>query len=162
MRQLIVFTFAILLTITFKGYSQEIQVVNYDQLDKIVKNAKDSVVVVNFWATWCKPCIEELPYFAEAGISSKNEPVKFLFVSMDFTSKKDKAEEVFSRNKLPGKVVLLNEDPNIWINKLNPQWGGDIPYTFLQDKKGNRTHYPKTFATSEELINLIKKELIKK
>ncbi|GAL86599.1 alkyl hydroperoxide reductase [Sporocytophaga myxococcoides] len=161
MRRVIVFTFTILLAIIFRSYSQQIQVVNYEQLDKIINDTKDSVVVVNFWATWCKPCIEELPYFAEAGMSSKNKPVKFLFVSMDFTSKKDKAEDVFSRSKLPGKVVLLNEDPNIWINKLNPQWGGDIPYTFLQDKKGNRTHYPKTFATSEELINLIKKELIK-
>ncbi|MBO9700940.1 MAG: TlpA family protein disulfide reductase [Sporocytophaga sp.] len=161
MRQLIVFTLAILVSTTFKVYSQEIRIVNYDQLDKLVSSTKDSVVVVNFWATTCKPCLEELPYFAEAGKVNKNEPVKFLFVSMDFTSKKEKAAEVFSKYNLPGKCVLLSENPNNWINKFNPQWGGDIPYTFLQDKKGNRTHYPKTFATSEELINLIKKELIK-
>jgi len=165
MKKLIVFvyTFLLLLATNLNSYSQEeIQIVNYNQLDEILSSYKDTVVVVNFWATWCKPCIEELPYFAEAGKLTTKEPIKFLFVSMDFTSKKEKALEVFTKHSLPGECVLLSEDPNEWINKLNPEWGGDIPYTFLQDKKGNRTHYPKTFASSEELINLIQKELNKK
>lgn len=64
--------------------AQDIPMVNFDGLAPFLSKKNDTTYVVNFWATWCRPCVEELPYFLEAEEKFKGQKVKFIMVSMDF------------------------------------------------------------------------------
>lgn len=65
----------------------------------------DSLVVVNLWATWCKPCIEEMPWFAE--LSRKHREVKFIFLSID--KDKDKLQKFLDKNPI-NDITFENSD----------------------------------------------------
>ncbi len=70
-------------------FQQPVHEVTLEQLqEKVIRPANDTLYVVNFWATWCKPCVAELPYFEEAGEKYKSEKIKVLLVSLDFLREK--------------------------------------------------------------------------
>lgn len=97
---------------------------------------KDTTYVVNFWATWCKPCVKELPAFD----SLKHKDlayVKIILVSLDFKDEIDKKVNPFlQKNKIKCEVVLLDEvNGNDYINKISPEWTGAIPATYFKNKK---------------------------
>ena len=57
--------------------------VDMDQLQKGVNRNNDTLYVVNFWATWCKPCVNEMPFFLASDAKFRTHPVKVLFVSLN-------------------------------------------------------------------------------
>jgi thiol-disulfide isomerase/thioredoxin len=61
-----------------------IRVLNYEQLKPMLHKDNDTTYVVNFWATWCSPCMAELPYFLELDSLYRNHPMKLVLVSLDF------------------------------------------------------------------------------
>lgn len=137
-------------TLAFEN--NQIEVYNFDQLESVMSLATDKALVVNFWATWCKPCIKELPYF-EAVQENHKEDVKVILVSLDFPNKLDTQLIPFVRkNKLKSQVILL-DDPyeNEWIPRVDSTWSGAIPATLIIDK-GQRKFYERSF-TEEELEN---------
>ncbi|MDI1353557.1 MAG: TlpA disulfide reductase family protein [bacterium] len=99
---------------------------------------KDTTYVVNFWALWCKPCIQELPAFDSLNSELKGMPVKVLLVNLDF--KEDgvtKVNAFLKKNKINTECVLLDEiDGNSYINLISEKWSGAIPATLF--KKGNQ------------------------
>lgn len=119
---------------------QKPAVYKMDDLLKRIHNASDTVYVVNFWATWCKPCVQELPEFEKLNIMSVNTKakVKVLLVSLDFKeSLKTKVVPFLNNNKYSTECVLLDEvDGNVFINKINSKWSGAIPATYFT--KGNK------------------------
>ncbi|RXW45699.1 redoxin, partial [Enterococcus faecium] len=66
---------------------QSIQTTNFINLEERAKNAPDTVFVINFWATWCAPCLKELPYFEQLAEKYKDKPLKVILLSLDFKSK---------------------------------------------------------------------------
>ena len=127
----------IILTTTLQLSSQNINVVNFNNLEPYLSTESDTVFVVNFWATWCKPCVEELPGFFKLEEELKNEKFKLLLVSLDFASHIEQRVKPFiKKNKITTEVVVLDDpDANIWINKVNPDWDGSIPITLIFNKK---------------------------
>ena len=119
-----------------------------------IKN--DSIYVVNFWATWCAPCIIELPYFEKINAEYKNKKVKVLLVSLDMNKQVERSLLPFiKRKKLQSEVVHLHDpDANAWIPKVDPNWSGAIPATVIYSD-GKRKFYERSF-TYEELENEIK------
>lgn len=102
-----------------------------DLTNRIEKN-NDTLYVVNFWATWCKPCVAELPDFEKVNNEFKAQKVKVLLVSMDFKEEIDKRVLPFiSKNKYSTEVVLLDETNGDFINKIYSDWSGAIPATLL-------------------------------
>ena len=114
--------------------------------------ATDSILVVNFWATWCKPCVTELPWIEEAADAVREFPVKFLLVSLDFRRELESRVVPFVRERdirLP--VVLLDEpDYNSWIDRVDSSWSGAIPATLVLDRRdGRRRFFEKEFRQGE-------------
>lgn len=122
-------------------------------------NETDKTYIVNFWATWCKPCVEELPYFEEVGKKYRERNVEVLLVSLDFPNQVDKQLKPFiEKNKIASRVILLNDpDQNSWISKVDSNWTGAIPATLIFNKS-QRAFYEKSF-TLETLENEINKFL---
>jgi thiol-disulfide isomerase/thioredoxin len=98
----------------------------------------DTLFVVNFWATWCKPCVQELPAFDSLKVSAAGEKVKILLVCLDFREDIAKKVNPFLRQRhVQSECVLLDEvDGNSYINSMSPKWSGAIPATlFIKGKK---------------------------
>lgn len=103
---------------------------------------KDTLYILNFWATWCKPCMEELKSIDSVGIENKGTAVKLIFVNLDFIEKKEKVNQVLLQKGIGSECILLDEvNGNDYIDKVSEKWSGDIPATLL------RLH------TKKELLN---------
>jgi len=103
------------------------------QLEDRIKKSENFTLVIKFWATWCKPCVEELPIFEQLNERYAEKNVKVLLVSLDFKSQLQKRFLPFlETTKLQSEVILFaDQDANTWIPKVNEDWDGAIPATFI-------------------------------
>lgn len=126
-----------------------------DLLQRI--NKPDTSYVVNFWATWCKPCIQELPAFDSLQVRSKGSRVKVLLVSLDFKEDLEKKVNPFLAGRhIQAECVLLDEvNGNDFINKISPGWSGSIPATLF--KKGRSEELLEKKLHLSELSEHLKK-----
>ena len=106
-----------------------------------LKYANDTTYVINFWATWCKPCVEEFPYFEKLIREYQGKPVKVMLISMDFPKdiKRKLIPFVKERNLEPYVIALADMDYNSWIDQVSTDWDGAIPFTLIYNKKGRKT-----------------------
>ena len=137
--------------------SQSIAVYKIDDLIKRIKTNTDTVYVVNFWATWCKPCVEELPVFEKLNATkdSINPKIKVLLVTLDFKDQLKKRVKPFVKKKnYRSEVVLLDEvNGNDFIDRIDKKWTGAIPATLVLKKTAQVFYEGKIDA--EKLMNLI-------
>ncbi len=125
-------------------------VYDYDGLVPILNRDDDKTYIVNFWATWCKPCLEEMPYFQKTFEEQKSNGVELVLVSLDMPSMWEKRLVPYVEKKeLRGEVVVL-DDPkmNEWIPKISEDWQGGIPATLIYNKE-QRTFYERGFTYDE-------------
>jgi thiol-disulfide isomerase/thioredoxin len=128
--------------------TSKIPVLNFEQFERYLNIDDDNVHVVNFWATWCIPCVKELPYFEAVNQDYKDKNVKVLLVSLDFNLKK--LNTFLAKNDLKSEQVLLDDpDQNAWIPKVASEWSGAIPATVIYTKD-KRKFFEGSF-TKEEL-----------
>jgi len=155
--KLLKISFLLLLLFSIKGYNQNVKLLNINQLNERIKNGKDSTYVVNFWATWCAPCIKELPHFEKLGADHKSEKVAVLLVSLDFKSKLQSNVIPFVKRKnLKNEVFLLNEsNPQEFIDRIDPSWSGSIPATLFI--KNDKRKFVESEFTYEQLLTEYKK-----
>lgn len=135
--------------------AQQIQSYSFQSLDeKIQQESRQQTVLVNFWATWCKPCIKELPYFESLSEDQEVNNLKVLLVSLDM--EKARAVKYAEKNQLQSEVLYLDEvDFNAWIGKISPEWSGAIPATLMVSPAGKRAFYEGSF-TRDELFEAVK------
>lgn len=136
--------------------------VNYEELKSIIQKEDGKLYVVNFWATWCRPCIEELPHFMEVNELYKSDPnFKMILVSLDNVKAMDtKVKKFIENNHLNVDVYLLddNKKMNEWIPATDKSWSGAIPATvFYKDKK--KVHFKELQMTQYELEDIINDNL---
>jgi thiol-disulfide isomerase/thioredoxin len=136
-----------------------LEVYDFNGLQKYLNTTSDKIYVVNFWATWCSPCVKELPFFEAINKNYFSKNVEVILVSLDFSNKYETSLKPFIKEKnLQSKVVALNDtDSNTWIPKVSEQWSGAIPATLIFNKE-KRKFYEQTF-TYNELENEIKQFL---
>ncbi|AOW10940.1 TlpA family protein disulfide reductase [Flavobacterium gilvum] len=129
---------------------------NYVTLEKEVLNDKSATYVVNFWATWCAPCVKELPHFEK--LNSENKKVKVVLVSLDFKNQYETKLLPFVKNKkIKSQVVLLTDkDYNSWLPIVDKDWSGSIPATLII-KNGKKVFAEKIFSSDEELNEFVNK-----
>jgi thiol-disulfide isomerase/thioredoxin len=144
-----------------KALSQTPETIRLATLLERMQASGDKILVVNFWATWCAPCIKELPLFEKLQ-AERSAEVKVTLVSMDLDldSNPEKVYKFIARKKLQSEVVLLSEkDPNSWINQIDESWSGALPATvIINQKTGERKFIEKELHEGdlERLIEEVK------
>lgn len=133
---------------------------SYDQLAPIFNFKNDSTYIINFWATWCKPCVKELPYFEKLHEEISGEKARIILVSMDFPNQiETRLKEFVIERKLKSDVVVLTDpDQNGWIPKVEEKWDGAIPVTVIYNAEnrkffsGELDNYDMLASTVKELL----------
>jgi thiol-disulfide isomerase/thioredoxin len=147
-------TILILFPAFFSG--TKVTVVNFEQLQTYATHkTNDTLYVVNFWATWCDPCVKEMPYFQQEYKKYSGQKVKMIFVSMNSVRELGKVQNFVDNQKLGPVVLLLNGgNPNDWIDKVDSSWSGAIPATAIY-KSGKKVYFREGDFTSESLDKII-------
>ena len=135
----------------------KIEVVDFDGLYRKIDLSVDKTYVINFWATWCAPCVKELPYFEEVNKQSEDKNIEVILVSLDFPSQiESKLKPYLKKNKIKSKVILLDDSKmNTWVPKVYEEWDGGIPATLIVNQS-NYNFYPKPFKKEELFDEIIK------
>lgn len=155
MKNKILHTLAFCLLLSFHLKAQQVKLITVSQLESRIRQGKDTTYVINFWATWCKPCVKELPEFEKFKTSVKGKPVKVILISADLKSKLESGVQPFVKaHQLTGEVYLLNEAPNSYNEKISADWSGALPGTLIV-KAGKREFHEAAY-TYDELIAAVR------
>ncbi len=135
----------------------QVRLIKLASLENRIKAGNDTTFVINFWASWCKPCVKELPAFEELKSATANKKIKVLLVSTDLRSKIESSVEPFIKvHKLHGEIFVLDETPGSFAEKIDVTWSGALPATLIVNtKNARRDFYNKPFSY-QELTELIK------
>lgn len=136
----------LIVSFLFFGCEPVVKSYNYDGLKPLLNKVDDKVYVVNFWATWCAPCVKELPAFEKIKSDFATKNVEVLLVSLDFPKQVDKRLIPFiEKNKIQSKVVLLDDsNEQRWISEIDKDWSGALPATLIYSKN-KRAFYEQSF-----------------
>jgi thiol-disulfide isomerase/thioredoxin len=142
--------------------SAQVKEVEFEELQSYFKKNNDTLYVINFWATWCGPCVKELPYFDRLQREFADRPLSVLLVSLDFARNLEKKVVPFVKERqLKAKVLFLHQPRgHKWMEKISENWSGAIPATYIV--KNNREvegFYEKSFKDYQSLINVVKPHL---
>jgi thiol-disulfide isomerase/thioredoxin len=135
----------------------KVRKLNFDQFEPYLHCQNDTLYVINFWASWCIPCRNELPAFEKINEKYADKKLKVILVSLDFPDQLESRLLPFIRsNKIKPEVILLDDpNQNRWIDKVDPKWSGAIPFTQIYCR-GFRESYERSFRFNEldSIINL--------
>ena len=129
--------------------------IDKDGLFDILSRKTDTVYVVNFWATWCSPCVKELPYFEELHKSAADRKLQVLLVNLDFPNQLETRVHPFLTEKDISAPVLniTSLDYDTWISGVDESWSGAIPATLIFRNK-NRKFFS-TEISRDELFKTV-------
>ena len=151
---ILLFVFAFSLT---SANAQEIKKWKLQDLEAAIKNS-DTPTIINFWATFCKPCIEELPYFQETAKRYNSAGVQLILVSLDLPQAYPKKISAFAiKNKIKAPIAFLDEtNADLFCPKVDQNWSGAIPASlFVNNKTGYRKFFEDQLSKEQ-----VEKEII--
>ena len=128
----------------------------YEDLASYMAAREDTLLVVNFWATWCKPCVRELPFFQELDSHFEGRKAKVLLVSLDLPKDVDTKLLAFAEDwDITRSVVALTDtDHNEWIPKVHENWTGAIPATWVV-RRGRSVFHEGEFDDWKALMDFV-------
>lgn len=154
----LVFSLVFFLFLVPQSFSQKIEKIfdSFEEFEPILHQKEDKVYIVNFWATWCMPCIAELPYFEALQAKYPKSELEVILVSLDFKKHIEKKLIPFLEKKKIKSTVYLLDDPkaNRWIDKVDPNWSGAIPITLFYSQE-SRIFKEQEFHSLDELEAII-------
>lgn len=143
----------ILLFASFSCFAQDVKVIKIQELEKRIHNNSDTTYIVNFWATWCAPCVKELPDLDSISRLYSGSKVKVLLITLDFKEDlQTKVTTFLKTHKLHPEILLLDEvNGNYFIPKVSDKWTGAIPATLVLNNKKGIEHFFEKKITYELL-----------
>ena len=138
------------------------RVLSFNDFEPHLHFSNDTTYLVNFWATWCTPCVTELPAFERIGKEYQKDKVKVLLVSLDFPGQiESRLLPFLEKNGIRSEVLVLNDpDANKWIDRVDPSWSGAIPATLIYDRNSRLFH--KGTYSYDELKQIVEQKLLLK
>ncbi len=137
--------------------AQDIPFIQRDQINRWINTESDTIFVINFWATWCAPCVAELPAFEKLNKEYAKDKVQVVLVNNDFKKQVNSKVVPFVKKKnLQSRVVFMDEpNPNNWINLVSTEWSGSIPATLIVSKRKNKVLFFEKPLEYHELEKLV-------
>jgi thiol-disulfide isomerase/thioredoxin len=134
---------------------QQVESISLRELSSITSHSNDTTYVVNFWATWCSPCVKEIGYFEELHREYDQKNLKVYLVSLDFPNQLERRVIPFLRDReITAEVMLMtNLDYNSWIDQVDPSWSGSIPATLIY--RNDQRIFLERELTREELFTKV-------
>lgn len=130
------------------------KVIKIKALEALMKKTEGPIQVINFWATWCGPCVKELPWFEQ--VNANDTQVKVTLINLDFVEKLDKVDGFIARKSMKSENFLLDEmDYNSWIDKVDKSWEGAIPATLIYNPTTGKRVFTQHELKEGELEQLI-------
>lgn len=125
--------------------------IDREELLELTAKKNDTTYVINFWATWCSPCVKEIDFFEDLHRESQGKKLKVILISLDFPNRAQTQLLPFLKEKSISAPVLLmtNMDYNSWIEDVDPAWSGAIPATLIQ--QGEKRIFLERELSREEL-----------
>ncbi len=149
-------TIALLAFIYLSAGAQPAQQIKLNELQRIINTPSEKVQVINFWATWCAPCVKEVPYFEKVNQENKNVEVTLISMDYDLDPNPEKVYRFISRKNLQSKVLILAEqNPNHWINKIDKSWSGALPATLIINSANGKRKFIQKELHEGELEKMI-------
>ena len=129
--------------VAFGTSAQQVKKAKIGEIEEIIQKS-DHPVIISFWATWCLPCIHEIPYLQETVKKYQHKNVELVLVSLDFKESYPAVIESFvKKNQYEARFYWLNEtNADHFCPKIDPKWDGSIPATLFVN---NRTNYRKFY-----------------
>lgn len=160
-KTLIIF-FVFILTYAGKSFSQEIKPISkIEEMELIKDTNKGNVILINFWATWCKPCVKEFPELVKLYNNYKDKGFNLIFISVDVPEDVESKVIPFLKKQGVDFVSYYNkfDKPEELINYIDKDWEGAIPSTYIYDKEGKLTTHILGSKSYEEFEKEIEKNM---
>jgi thiol-disulfide isomerase/thioredoxin len=136
--------------------AQEVRLVKIEDVLEEMNKEDDTTRVLNLWATWCAPCVHELPFFEEVYQETRaNQKTKIILLAVE--DSEGKVKKLILAKGINATVWLLDEKyANEWISQIEEDWGGEIPVTRTQNNSLSKTLFHSGELSKEELLEMIK------
>ncbi len=131
------------------GAQQKLSPVDEAGYRAILKSNTGTVLLVDFWATWCAPCRQEMPLLSRLESRLKDKRFRLVTISADEPEQEPAAVEFLKKSGVTGAAYLRRaKDDDKFINSVDAKWSGALPALFLYDRQGTLV---KSFAGETEL-----------
>lgn len=136
--------------------AQDIRRVKIAELDLLIRQSEHPVIV-NFWATWCKPCVEELPSLIREMKAHKEDSLQLILVSLDDQETYNgKLKTLIRERNYEGLFLWLDEtNADLFCPVIDSSWSGAIPATLLLNKKRNYRKFVEAKLADESIKQLL-------
>lgn len=150
-----------LLSVEKSKGSKTAPVFTWDENGKSVslKDNQDKIVLINFWATWCKPCVAEMPDLSAISEELSGKDFKMIGVSIDKTADINKVSDFLKARPVSYTIVYGNDDISNAFGEADGKPIEGIPTTYIIDKKGKIVETIVGSRSKEDFMKLIKKHL---
>lgn len=132
--------------------AQDIARIKITDLEAKIRDA-EGPLVINFWATFCKPCVEEIPHFVKLNEKYREQGLRMLFVSLDLEEDYPaKVQSVAQKLGIKNQVLWLDEfDADYFIPRIDSSWSGALPATLLLNAQKGYRRFLDQVLTEEKL-----------
>lgn len=146
----------LLFAFSLAANSQNASIIKLPQLQQLMARKADHIQVINFWATWCAPCVKEIPLFEKLGQERPDVKITLVSMDLDLDPNPEKVYRFVARKKLQSEVLILDEkDPNSYINQIDKNWSGAIPATIIINSRTGKRKFVEKELHEGELEKLI-------
>lgn len=132
------------------------RVVKLAELEKRLSAPSDQIQIINFWATWCGPCVKEMPLIEKVGLQRNDIRITLVSMDLELDENPDRVFKFVERKQIKSEVIILDApDINSWIDRIDKRWNGSLPATIVINTKTGKRAFAEKELKDGELETLI-------